>query len=103
MTLTPGVAGLNVAEVPVPAVLAGAVAGFTAAMRPAVHVATLCKDRERESAHVDFIFREDFLKGKTHYRYKMFCKEEKNSSSMKSSFSELVSIRRSAVLILPHQ
>ncbi len=47
MTLTPGVAGLNVAEVAVPAVLAGAVAGFTAAMRPAVHVATLCKDRER--------------------------------------------------------
>jgi hypothetical protein len=38
----PLVAGLDVAEVAVPAVVAGAMAGLARAVRAAVHVATLC-------------------------------------------------------------
>ena len=39
----PGVAGLDVAEVAVPTLLAGAVARLAAAVRAAVHVAAFCQ------------------------------------------------------------
>ena len=43
MCSAPGVAGLDVAEVAVPTLLAGAVARLAAAVRAAVHVAAFCQ------------------------------------------------------------
>ena len=52
MGRAPSVASLDVAEVPVPTLLAGAVAGLAAAVRAAVHVAALCQRKNGLSVRI---------------------------------------------------